>query len=243
MGKLMLREIPSLVFVHCDLGKSVDDDSHRFIRDLEGWYGQEIVRIRSSEFADIDAVFEKRRYHSGMNGAPCTGELKVAPRLDFQLPSDTHLWGYTANALDVERFAKMKENYPELRQRSPLIERGITKAASHAMLERAGIKRPRVYDLGFPNGNCIGCVKASSPAYWALVRKHYPETFARRADQCRRFGSRLVIIGREKGEDGKVKNIRAFIDEIPVDQPTTDPIVPSCDFLCAIAEQDIGEAA
>jgi len=32
---------------------------------------------------------------------------------------------------------------------------------------------------------------------------------------------------------------RAFIDEIPADHPTTNPIQPSCDFLCHIAESDL----
>ena len=32
---------------------------------------------------------------------------------------------------------------------------------------------------------------------------------------------------------------RIYIDEIPINQKTTDPIAPECDFLCAIAEQDI----
>lgn len=43
-----------------------------------------------------------------------------------------------------------------------------------------------------------------------LIRKHFPEVFARRADQSRRFGSRLARI---KGE-------RVFLDEIPADWPT-----------------------
>jgi hypothetical protein len=83
--------------------------------------------------------------------------------------------------------------------------------------------------MGFPNANCIGCVKATSPNYWSLVRKHYPEVFARRADQSRRFGSRLV----------RVKDERCFLDELPTDWPTTDAVAPRCDFFCHIAEQDI----
>lgn len=229
LGKLMLSENPRAMPVHVDLGDSVDADSHRFIDDLEQWYGVAIIRIRSDEYASIDDVFEARKYHAGINGAPCTGEMKFAPRLDYQLPSDTHYWGYTADQRDAQRFANMVANYPELRQRAPLIERGVTKVACHAMLASAGIKRPRVYDLGFPNGNCIGCVKATSPNYWAAVRKHFPEVFARRADQSRRFGSRLA----------RVNDERVFIDEIPADWPTTEPIVASCDFLCHIAEQDM----
>lgn len=33
-------------------------------------------------------------------------------------------------------------------------------------------------------------------------------------------------------------NVRIFIDEIPADWPTTNPIAPACDFLCQIALED-----
>ena len=36
----------------------------------------------------------------------------------------------------------------------------------------------------------------------------------------------------------RIDGERAFIDEIPADHPMTNPIQPSCDFLCHIAEQD-----
>lgn len=229
MTKLALTADPEVIPVHVDLGDSVDADSHRFIDDLEGWLDKPIIRIRSMEFANIDEVFEKRKYLAGINGAPCTGAMKVAPRLDFQLPSDTHLWGYTADPRDAKRMTNMRENYPYLKQDAPLIAKGITKAACHAILARAGIRRPRVYDLGFPNGNCIGCVKASSPDYWALVRLHFPETFARRAAQDRRFGRNKVRINGE----------RRCLDELPADWPIRNPDVTTCDFLCLLAEQDI----
>jgi hypothetical protein len=233
MTKLSLGDEPGGLVVQCDLGDSEDADNRRFAADCEQWFGKPITYIKSAKYASIDPVFEARKYHAGIAGAPCTGEMKVAPRLDFQLPSDTHLWGYTADSEDVTRFKRMLATYPEMKQRAPLIERGLTKEACHAILERAGIKRPRVYDLGFPNGNCIGCVKATSPNYWALVRRHFPETFARRADQSRRFGSRLV----------RVHDERKFLDELPVDWPTTEATSPRCDFLCHIAEQDMKDAA
>jgi hypothetical protein len=229
MTKLVLSEYPEALVVQCDLGDSEDIDNRRFASDCSDWFGVPIMAIKSRKYIDIDDVFERRKYHAGINGAPCTGELKFAPRLDFQLPSDLHFWGYTADSDDVRRFERMKSEYPEMKQRAPLIERGITKEGCFAILEGAGIKRPRVYDLGFSNGNCIGCVKATSPDYWSLVRKQFPEVFARRADQSRRFGSRLT----------RINNERIFIDEIPEDWPTLDPIVPRCDFLCHIAEQEI----
>jgi hypothetical protein len=224
---------PDAIPVTCDMGASEDADNARFLRDCEGWFGREIIAIKSEKYSDIDAVFEGRKYHAGISGAPCTGEMKVAPRLDFQRPSDSHVFGYTADLTDQKRARHFRESYPQLKVSFPLIERGLTKRHCFAILERAGIRRPRVYDMGFPNANCIGCVKASSPNYWALVRREFPEVFARRADQSRRFGSRLT----------RINNVRIFIDEIPEDWPVTEAIAPACDFLCQAAESEIGEAA
>lgn len=233
------RHTPGFEAVNCDLGESEDADNHRFLSDCEAWLGCEITRISSDEYLTIDEVFEDRQYMSGNRGAPCTRVMKRLPRLAYQRPGDMHLFGYTADATDRKRAARFQANSPELTVRFPLIERGLTKAACFALLEQAGIKRPRVYDMGYPNGNCPGCVKASSPDYWALVRLRHPEVFARRADQCRRLGAKLAIVGREKQADGTVKNIRAFIDDIPADQPILNPVVPSCDFMCHLAGQDL----
>ena len=37
----------------------------------------------------------------------------------------------------------------------------------------------------------------------------------------------------------RINGERCFIDEIPEDQPTSDPIMPACDFLCAITMEDL----
>lgn len=210
MAYFVLQQIPDAIPVHCDLGASVHEDSRRFINDLEGWYGKPIVRLKSEKYDTIDDVFEARKYLAGVKGAPCTGEMKFVPRMNFQLPSDTHYWGYAADWRDRARFKQMQIDYPLLQQRSPLIEVGMQKSDTHAYLAAAGIKRPFVYDIGMPNGNCLCCVKASSPTYWAHQRKHFPLVFARRAEQCRRFGARLT----------RINGVRIFIDEIPLDWPT-----------------------
>jgi hypothetical protein len=38
----------------------------------------------------------------------------------------------------------------------------------------------------------------------------------------------------------RIEGERRFIDEIPEGWPMTEPIQPSCDFLCHIAESDLG---
>ena len=85
-----------------------------------------------------------------------------------------------------------------------MIEDGITKDDCYDIIKSAGIELPRVYKLGYPNANCIGCVKASSPTYWNHVRKVHPKIFAERAEQSRRIGARLV----------RVKGERIFLDEL-----------------------------
>jgi len=216
------------VIAYCHVGAE-DADNKRFMRDCSKWFGQIITTLKNDKFADTWDVWEKRRFLSGVAGAPCTSELKVAPRLEFQRQDDVHIFGYTADPSDVKRAKTLRANWPELTIETPLIDRGLTKAACLAMIESAGIEPPRVYALGFPNANCIPCVKATSPDYWALVRLHYPVEFNRMAKLSRELGARLT----------RINNERIFIDEIPQDWPVTEAIAPECDFLCSLATEDL----
>lgn len=214
--------------VYCDTGAE-HPDNKRFKKDCEQWLRRPIINIASRDYADTWHVWEKTRWLAGIDGARCTVELKVKPRLAYQMPNSIHIFGYTADSEDAARAKRLRDNYPELTIETPLIDRGLTKAACLDMLIRAGIEPPVMYSLGFQNNNCIPCVKATSPAYWALIRKHFPEKFDRMAKLSRELDVRLCRINGE----------RAFIDEIPLDQETTNPLQPSCDFLCHLAEMDL----
>lgn len=222
---------------------SEDEDNHRFGNDCARRFNAPITYLKSDEYEDTWDVWRQRSYISGIYGAPCTGELKIAVRLAFQRPDDIHVFGYTADRLDVERAKLLRKTYPELTIETPLIDRGLTKAACLAMVQSLGIDPPRTYAMGFPNANCLksGCGKATSPDYWALHRHHFPEGFAETAAIARGCGAKLAIIRRDKLPDGRWVNVRAFIDDIPLDQPMLNPIAPACDFLCHIAEQDIDQ--
>ena len=197
--------------------------------DCSIWFGQEITLLKNPKYKDTWDVWEKNKYISGIAGAPCTKQLKVAPRLAFQKPDDIHIFGYTADSSDVKRAKGLTENWPELKCEFPLIERGLTKASCMSMIEKAGLKLPAIYSFGFPNANCVPCCKAQSPSYWAMVRKHFPDEFKRMAQLSRKLGARLA----------KLKGERIFIDEVPQDQKLTEPLAPDCDFLCSLAEQDL----
>ena len=216
------------VVAYCHTG-SEDIDNARFMSDCESWFGQEILTLKSEKYEDTWDVWQQRRYLSGISGAPCTSELKIAPRLKFQRDDDVHIFGYTADSSDVKRAESLREHWPELSVNYPLIEAGLTKKACLSLIDSAGIKPPRVYAMGFPNANCIPCCKASSPAYWSLVRQQFPDKFWRYAAQEAIIGAKTI---QYKGE-------RIQLRDLPDDVETTQPISPECDFLCAIAEQEM----
>jgi hypothetical protein len=220
--------VPDALPVYCATG-SEHPLNKLFMVQCENWMDRKVTVIKSDEYADTWDVWEKTRWLAGINGARCTTELKVSPRLAFQRPDDEHVFGYTADGPDVERAKRLKENYPELNLRFPLIERGLKKDACLSIIKTAGIDLPPMYAMGFLNNNCIPCVKATSPAYWALVRKQFPAHFERMAKLSRELDVRLARLNDE----------RIFIDEIPADHPTTNPIAPSCDFLCHLVEQEM----
>lgn len=216
--------------VRCETSNE-DDDNARFEREACNWLGKEVTLLRSDKYESVWDVWEKRRFMAGPSGAACTMYMKVQPRLAFQRPTDIHVFGYTADTRDAQRFAKLKSTYFELTVRAPLVEAGVTKAATLQIVRNAGIRLPRSYELGFPNANCLatGCVKASSPSYWALFRKHFPDRFERMASLSRDIGKRLVSI---RGQ-------RMFLDELPPHWPVTQPIAAACDFLCSHAESEM----
>lgn len=229
-AKLTLKDNPDAIVAYCETGAE-HPDNERFMADCVRWFNAPVERLRSEKYSSTWNLWEKRGYLSGVNGAICTGELKVVPRLNnYDLPSDIHVFGYTADMADQKRASNLLEAYPNMNIETPLIDAGLLKENVLAMIEGAGIALPPMYAMGFHNNNCIPCVKATSPDYWALVRKEFPAEFDRMAKLARATGKKGVKLSRISGE-------RVFIDEIPLDWPTTNPIQPSCDFLCSFAEE------
>lgn len=162
--------------------KNEHKDSHRFLKDCEKWFGQEILVIKNEKYnADVDIVIEKSRYMAGVYGAKCTKELKKQVRYDWQRPDDVHVFGFTAN--ESHRINGLIDNENELMLWNPLIDEGYTKERCFSVIGGAGIEIPEMYKLGFNNNNCIGCLKAQGAGYWNLTRKEFPEVFERRAKQ------------------------------------------------------------
>lgn len=186
--------------------KEEHPDNQRFVDDLSAYLGRDIERITNPNWpnASIFEVFEKRRYMSGVAGAPCTGELKKKARQHWEENNhvDWHVMGFTAE----EKHRNTRFVLSERSNVIPiLIERGMTKDDCGKMVVSCGLRLPEVYNLGMPNANCVGCVKAGSPTYWNLIRKIDKQRFDKMAEMSRDIGTKLVVW---RGE-------RIYLDELP----------------------------
>ena len=183
-------------------------DNLRFLKDVEDWIGQKIEIATNSKFGTTSAVdiWDKRKFMAGVAGAPCTYHLKKQARQEWEANNkvDLHVLGFTYDERNRHQRFVMTERENVL---PVLILDKITKQDCYDHLVAEGIKPPVMYELGYPNANCIGCVKATSPTYWNHVRSTFPDVFEERASQSRELGARLV---RYKGE-------RIFLDELPAD--------------------------
>lgn len=193
-------------------------DTLRFLADARAELGQPVEVLQSTRYNTVDEVILRERYINGAAGAKCTLELKKRVRQDWEKRNwarHTYVWGYDAS--ETARAERIIETMPEFDHEFPLIEHGLRKTDVHAICEDMGLKRPVMYDLGYPNNNCIGCVKGGK-GYWNKIREDFPDVFKRRAKQEREIGHSCI-----KG---------VFLDELEPGIGVNNPIVPSCSLDC-----------
>ena len=199
------------------------EDNQRFLKDVEKWLDHPIEFAVRSKYPNqsCEEVWEDRRFMSGPMGAPCTLELKKKARQEWEVDNkpDYTVLGFTAEEVKrADRF-RLTERDTLL---TPLIDTGYTKQMCFDTILSAGIELPAIYKMGYPNANCIGCVKAGSATYWNLVRRTYPDVFDRRAEQSRDIGAKLVYY----------KGKRIFLDELPEDAKGRS--LKDYDFECGL---------
>jgi hypothetical protein len=215
-----------LVVARC-IVREEHPDNDRFADDCAAWFGVPITNLMNEAYdGSIHAVIERRKYVSGVGGAPCTGLLKKQVREEFQRPTDRHVFGYCAEEQDRWDHFLDANNIDAI---APLIDRGLEHADCLAMVKDAGIELPKMYKLGYQHNNCIGCVKATGAGYWNKIRVDFPAQFDRMAKVSRRLGARMV----------KVDGIRVFLDELPtgVGNHQTEPSI-QCGVFCEMAQKE-----
>ena len=203
------------------------EDSDRFIADCEKALGREIKQIKSEEYSCVGDVCRAFRFVASAYGAKCTEVLKKRVRKKWEFEHQdfdiTYVWGMDLN--EKNRADNLIESMPDFHHEFPLIDRELTKADAHGICASLGIKRPAMYDLGYSNNNCRGCVKGGK-GYWNKIRHDFPEVFADRAKMEREIGHSIL-----HDENGPI-----FLDELdPNAGRMSDEIIDDCSIFCQIA--------
>lgn len=213
--------------------KEEHEDNRRFAADCEQWFGQSITMLRDQKYgASVVQVFRRKQFLKGPKGAPCSRELKRNVLDAWKRPDDIMVFGYTAEESD--RLEDFRERNPDRPVIAPLIDLGLGKDDCKAMIERAGIVLPIMYQMGYDNANCIGCVKGGE-GYWRAIREDFPEYF-----------EAICLLQDEIGEgswflryrSGPNNGQRFPLRELPAGEARRNEALPSCSFFCEMAEQE-----
>lgn len=201
--KMAIERFGRVRLVYIETG-SHHEDSNRFKADCEAWYCQPIEVIQNEKYTDHFDVIERSRYINGPSGARCTGDLKRHVRERWQRGQSivAYVWGFESGAKEEARAERLSASMPNLEHHFPLIDAGVDKAKAKQIIRSAGIALPAMYELGFDNNNCVGCVKGGM-AYWNKIREHFPDQFNRMATLERSIGRSCLR--------------RYFLDELPLD--------------------------
>lgn len=216
---LEIASVHRIIYTHID---DQHEDTIRFVRDCEQWW-KHPVEIIQAEQKTVEAACMHRQFVNGPGGASCTRMLKRELRKQWESHTQffntfRYVWGYDKD--ETRRTADILDAMPEHEHVFPLVDRGISKEEAHAILKAHGIRRPAMYDLGYPNNNCVGCVKGGA-GYWNKIRRDFPEVFAKRAAMERTIGGSCI--------NG------TYLDELdPEAGRDVGIIVPECGVACEL---------
>jgi hypothetical protein len=216
--KLAIDEIDEIIYTHIE---DQHKDTLRFLKDCEEWFGKPITIIQShvKTVADAMCFFPSRGFG---RFSPCTQILKRRVRKAWERENKKddlrYVWGMDLQEKD--RADKLIDSMPSYEHLFPLIDRNMTKAHAHEILTASGISRPAMYELGYHNNNCVGCVKGGM-GYWNKIRIDFPLVFAERAELERKLGGSYI--------NG------TYLDELDPDAGRhAGPIVGDCGILCEL---------
>lgn len=226
MAGYLAKDVNRFIYIEVE---DQHEDSERFIKDCEKALGKKIEFLQSP-YKSVENVVKTFRYINGVAGAKCTEVLKKRARKQWEYAHKdyeiTYVWGF-----DVEerhRAERLLESMTDFHHEFPLIDKGLSKADAHGMFERLfDFPRPKMYDMGYKNNNCVGCVKGGM-GYWNKIRKDFPDVFERRAKLEREIGHSCI--------NG------IFLDELGPDRGRIeDEIMPDCSIMCHLAMYDSGK--
>ena len=218
--------------------KNEDEDTYRFKKDCEEWYGKEIDVISAipERYSGIEDEWEKYLSLNVANGAVCSSELKRDVRKRWQKTNefDHQIFGYEFTKREANRALAMSVNHPDSKPIYPLLMMGYTKKKCIEIVSDAGIEIPNAYRSGLLNNNCLKtlCVQGGV-GYWQKAKRDFPEKFYAMAVREHNYTDkkgRPVTMLKDQSEVAKRSgNIQVFLVKHP-DYPNLKCIddMPEC---------------
>ena len=207
-------------------------DSLRFIKDCEKAIGKKIEILKSEEYDSVEDCVKAAGVLKMPSGfAPCTNWLKKRVRKKWENAHSeydvTYVWGFDCE--EKNRADRTVEANPWAKHQFPLIDRGLSKTDVHGLFEKKfDFKRPAMYEMGYPNNNCIGCIKGGM-GYWNKIRKDFPSVFESRAKMEKVIGYSIL-----KEKDGTP----IFLEKLDKNRGNMNmEIFPECSIMCYINDE------
>jgi hypothetical protein len=169
---------PTLLF--CDT-KMEDEDLYRYMQDASRVLEIPITIIADGR--DPWQVFFDTRYLGNSRIDPCSRILKrdlAKKYIRSTYSSEDTILYFGIDWMETHRLAKIKQYWAPYEVRSPLaLDLSWDKSIFLQKCEEDyNLKRPRLYEMGFPHNNCGGfCVKAGKAHFLNLLEK-LPERYA-----------------------------------------------------------------
>ena len=222
--KLLIKEIDEVYYIHID---DQHPDTIRFVKDCEKWFQKDnpniTIQILQSKYKNVEnaCLALGKGWINGRGYAPCTKLLKKRVRKEWELNQTEkirYVWGM--DFTEKHRCIRIEDTMLDQDHVFPLVDLKYTKQNTHEILKASGIKRPKMYELGYYNNNCIGCVKGGA-GYWNKIKIDFPEIFKARAKLERKVGHSCLK--------------KCFLDELKPEQGHKQkPIVDECGIFCEL---------
>lgn len=162
-----------------------DEDLHRFLGEAAGKLGAMLVKIADGR--DPWKVFQDKRYVGNTRASVCSIELKVKPAQKWvkEHCTENTVLVFGIDEFEAHRVGPIAKNWSPHECWFPLVENPTSYRERERELADDGLKRPRLYDMGFAHNNCGGfCVKAGQ-SHFATLYRTIPERYAHHAKKER----------------------------------------------------------
>lgn len=200
--------------------KTEDEDTYRFLDDIERLSG--IPTVRVADGRDIWQVFRDVRFLGNSRIDPCSRILKrelLRKWLETNRSSEdtTVVLGFGWD--EAHRVKRALPHWEPWTIWAPMTEAPYWGRLEMVKAIKAqGIEPPRLYALGFPHNNCGGfCVKAGQAQFrllWQTMPERYLQHEAKEQALREYLGADVSILKDRRGGTTKPLTLKAFREQL-----------------------------